>query len=129
MRGSGLPSPVLKLAWQRRHTYIFELDIIWRAPGSEAGRAAEYSACVWRNFCAESEGGVFAERVAMMKFSRQVDHFQARTQRATETVSFIRGARLSRRKNLGAATAAHCPWLSILVGVRGFEPPASTSRT
>ena len=51
-RGSGLPSPVLKLAWQRRHTYIFELDIIGLTPGSPAGRAATYSACVWRSFCA-----------------------------------------------------------------------------
>jgi hypothetical protein len=45
-RGSGLPSPVLKFAWQRRQTYIFELDIMGRTPGSEAGRAAVYSACV-----------------------------------------------------------------------------------
>jgi hypothetical protein len=48
-RGSGLPSPVLKLAWQRRHTYILELDIIGLMPGSDDGRAAEYSAWVCRN--------------------------------------------------------------------------------
>ena len=48
-RGSGLPSPVLKLAWQRMHTYIFELDIIGLTPGSAFGRAAVYSACVWRS--------------------------------------------------------------------------------
>ena len=47
-RGSGLPSPVLKLAWQRRHTYILELDIIGFAPGPVDGRAAVYSACVCR---------------------------------------------------------------------------------
>ena len=49
-RGSGLPSPVLKFAWQRRQTYIFELDIMGLTPGSPEGRAATYSACVWRNF-------------------------------------------------------------------------------
>jgi len=43
-RGSGLPSPVLKFAWQRRQTYIFELDIIGLAPGPVDGRAAVYSA-------------------------------------------------------------------------------------
>lgn len=43
-RGSGLPSPVLKLAWQRMQTYIFELDIIGFTPGSACGRAAVYSA-------------------------------------------------------------------------------------
>ena len=48
-RGSGLPSPVLKLAWQRMHTYIFELDIMGLTPGSALGRAAVYSACVWRS--------------------------------------------------------------------------------
>ena len=48
-RGSGLPSPVLKLAWHRMHTYIFELDIIGFTPGSAFGRAAVYSACVWRS--------------------------------------------------------------------------------
>jgi hypothetical protein len=48
-RGSGLPSPVLKLAWQRMHTYILELDIMGRTPGSALGRAAVYSACVWRS--------------------------------------------------------------------------------
>jgi hypothetical protein len=47
-----LPSPVLKLAWQRRQTYIFELDIIGLTPGSPAGRAATYSAWVWRSFSA-----------------------------------------------------------------------------
>lgn len=50
MRGSGLPSPVLKLALHRRQTYIFELDIIGLMPGSPSGRAAVYSACDWRNF-------------------------------------------------------------------------------
>ncbi|MFZ2653215.1 MAG: hypothetical protein WA210_24300 [Burkholderiaceae bacterium] len=49
MRASGLPSPVLKLAWQRRQTYIFELDIIGLIPAWLIGRAAVYSACVWRN--------------------------------------------------------------------------------
>jgi hypothetical protein len=34
------------LAWQRRQTYIFELDIIGFAPGPVDGRAAEYSAWV-----------------------------------------------------------------------------------
>ena len=48
-RGSGLPSPVLKFAWQRMQTYILELDIIGRTPGSALGRAAVYSACVWRS--------------------------------------------------------------------------------
>ncbi len=64
---SGLPSPVLKLAWQRRQTYIFELDIIGFTPGWLAGRAAVYSAWVWRSFCAESVGvlGV-GRRVAMV---------------------------------------------------------------
>jgi hypothetical protein len=28
------------------HTYIFELDIMGRTPGSAFGRAAVYSACV-----------------------------------------------------------------------------------
>ena len=59
-RESGLPSPVLKLAWQRRQTYIFELDIIGLTPGSPDGRAATYSACVWRSlreaFVAEAAG-------------------------------------------------------------------------
>ena len=32
------------------HTYIFELDIIGLTPGSAFGRAAVYSAWVWRNF-------------------------------------------------------------------------------
>ena len=48
-RGSGLPSPVLKLAWQRMQTYIFELDIMGLTPGSALGRAAVYSAWVWRS--------------------------------------------------------------------------------
>ena len=63
-RGSGLPSPVLKLAWQRRHTYIFELDISGRMPGSALGRAAVYSAWVCRSFRDASgvgEGVVLAE--------------------------------------------------------------------
>lgn len=46
IRASGLPSPVLKFAWQRRQTYIFELDIMGFTPGWLAGRAAVYSACV-----------------------------------------------------------------------------------
>jgi hypothetical protein len=49
-RGSGLPSPVLKFAWQRMQTYILLLDIIGLTPGSALGRAAVYSACVWRSF-------------------------------------------------------------------------------
>src|SRR4051812_49738186 len=53
-RESGLPSPVLKFAWQRRQTYIFELDIIGLTPGSPAGRAATYSAWVWRSLSAEA---------------------------------------------------------------------------
>ena len=65
-RASGLPSPVLKLAWQRRQTYILELDIIGLTPGSPEGRAATYSACVWRSFCVGSEAGtVVVRRVAM----------------------------------------------------------------
>ena len=44
-----MPSPVLKLAWQRMQTYIFELDIIGLTPGSALGRAAVYSAWVWRS--------------------------------------------------------------------------------
>ena len=66
MRASGLPLPVLKLAWQRRHTYIFELDIIGLIPAWLIGRAAVYSACVWRNLSPASTvllGGV--GRVAM----------------------------------------------------------------
>jgi hypothetical protein len=61
MRASGLPSPVLKFAWQRRQTYIFELDIIGLIPAWLIGRAAVYSACVWRNLrpaCAVLLGGV-----------------------------------------------------------------------
>jgi hypothetical protein len=50
MRGSGLPSLVLKLAWQRRQTYILELDIEGLAPGPLDGWVASYSACVWRSF-------------------------------------------------------------------------------
>jgi len=30
-------------------TYILELDIMGRTPGSACGRAAVYSACVWRS--------------------------------------------------------------------------------
>ena len=86
IRGSGLPSPVLKLAWQRRHTYIFELDIICLAPGSEAGRAAEYSACVWRSFWVGSGGFVLTGRVAMIRFRMQVDRFQARLHAAVKTI-------------------------------------------
>jgi hypothetical protein len=44
-----LPSPVLKLAWQRMQTYILELDIMGFTPGSAWGRAAVYSACVCRS--------------------------------------------------------------------------------
>ena len=63
-----MPSPVLKLAWQRRHTYIFELDIICLAPASEAGRAAEYSAWVCRSFWTPSPGLVLDDRrVAMVR--------------------------------------------------------------
>src|ERR1700741_3265151 len=63
-RGSGLPSPVLKLAWQRRQTYIFELDIMGLTPGSPAGRAATYSACVWRSFWTGVAAGVTGAGVA-----------------------------------------------------------------
>lgn len=66
MRTSGRPSPVLKLAWHRRHTYIFELDIIVLAPCSTGGLAAEYSACVCRSFWAEpGDLSVLALRVVM----------------------------------------------------------------
>lgn len=61
IRASGLPSPVLKLAWQRRQTYIFELDIIGLIPAWLIGRAAVYSAWVWRNLSPASTalvGGV-----------------------------------------------------------------------
>ena len=64
-----MPSPVLKLAWQRRQTYIFELDIIGLTPGSPVGRAATYSACVCRSFCVEDESEAGVEevrRVAMV---------------------------------------------------------------
>src|SRR5450755_1761039 len=60
-RASGLPSPVLKLAWQRRQTYIFELDIIGLTPGSPEGRAATYSAWVWRSLRAALEAAAGAE--------------------------------------------------------------------
>ena len=61
-----MPSPVLKLAWQRMQTYIFELDIIGLKPGSAFGRAAVYSACVWRSFGAvDDAGGAAIRRVAM----------------------------------------------------------------
>jgi hypothetical protein len=55
----------LKLAWQRRHTYILELDIIGLTPGSPIGRAATYSACVWRSFCGVEAELVEERRVAM----------------------------------------------------------------
>jgi len=55
-----LPSPVLKLAWHRRHTYIFELDIIGFTPGSPEGRAATYSAWVWRSFNDALDGAATA---------------------------------------------------------------------
>ena len=69
MRASGLPSPVLKFAWQRRHTYIFELDIIGFTPGWLAGRAAVYSAWVWRSFSAPSAGVELEERRVAMVFA------------------------------------------------------------
>ena len=63
---SGLPSPVLKFAWQRRQTYILELDIVDLKPVSTVGRAAVYCACVWRNFRAVSgKSGTGERRVAM----------------------------------------------------------------
>ena len=55
-----MPSPVLKLAWHLRHTYIFELDIIGFTPGSPEGRAATYSACVWRSFNEALDGAADA---------------------------------------------------------------------
>ena len=71
-RGSGLPSPVLKLAWQRMQTYIFELDIIGLTPGSAFGLAAVYSACVWRSFGAVGDtGGAAVRRVAMALNGRE----------------------------------------------------------
>lgn len=70
-RGSGLPSPVLKFAWQRRHTYIFELDISGRMPGSELGLAAVYSAWVWRSFSeASGVAGGEGRRVVMARSIR-----------------------------------------------------------
>ena len=67
-----MPSPVLKLAWHLMHTYIFELDIIGRTPGSAFGRAAVYSACVCRSLGpsevvagAEGVGVVVLRRVVM----------------------------------------------------------------
>mgnify|MGYP001205275582 FL=1 len=75
-RGSGLPSPVLKFAWQRRQTYIFELDIIGLMPGSDDGRAAEYSAWVCLSLtlsalaaaaAAVEEAGVLVRCVAMAR--------------------------------------------------------------
>jgi hypothetical protein len=56
----------LKLAWQRLQTYIFELDIIGLAPGPLDGRAAEYSACVWRSRCPVSETTGAEERLVAM---------------------------------------------------------------
>jgi hypothetical protein len=63
-----LPSPVLKLAWHLMHTYIFELDIIGRTPGSAFGRAAVYSACVWRSLGPEAFSllGVLRRMVVMV---------------------------------------------------------------
>jgi hypothetical protein len=82
-RGSGLPSPVLKLAWQRRQTYILELDIIGRMPGSAEGRAAVYSAWDWRSFTAASaaavEAGVELRRVVMVRRSRCDERFGGRS--------------------------------------------------
>jgi hypothetical protein len=70
-RGSGLPSPVLKFAWQRRQTYIFELDISGRIPGSELGLAAVYSAWVWRSFSeASGVAGGEGRRVVMARSIR-----------------------------------------------------------
>jgi hypothetical protein len=62
----------LKLAWQRRHTYIFELDIMGLMPGSEDGRAAEYSAWVCLNLTlsaavAAAGVGVLVRGVAMAR--------------------------------------------------------------
>jgi hypothetical protein len=62
-RASGLPSPVLKLAWHLMHTYILELDIIGRTPGSALGRAAVYSACVWRSLTLGAVDGAEAAPV------------------------------------------------------------------
>jgi len=69
-RGSGLPSPVLKLAWQRMHTYIFELDIMGLTPGSAFGRAAVYSACVWRSFGPALVSGAGVRRVVIADWGR-----------------------------------------------------------
>jgi hypothetical protein len=65
-RRSGLPSPVLKFAWQRRQTDIREFDIIGLTPRSGAGRAAVYSACDWRSLWEPSVGGGGAERRVAM---------------------------------------------------------------
>ena len=66
-----MPSPVLKLAWQRMQTYILELDIIGRTPGSAWGLAAVYSAWVWRSLGAKGSAGVGVadRRVAMGQWS------------------------------------------------------------
>ena len=64
-RGSGLPSPVLKFAWQRMQTYIFELDIMGLTPGSALGRAALYSACVWRSLGASGSGAAVGRLMVM----------------------------------------------------------------
>ena len=65
-RGSGFPSPVLKLAWHLMHTYILELDIMGFTPGSACGRAAVYSACVWRSLGPLLVSGVVGERRVVM---------------------------------------------------------------
>ena len=54
IRGSGRPSPVLKFAWHRRHTYIFELDMEGLDPIPVLGCVASYSRCVCRSFGPES---------------------------------------------------------------------------
>jgi len=43
-------------------TYIFELDIIGRTPGSAFGRAAVYSAWVWRSLGPAADAAVAAGR-------------------------------------------------------------------
>jgi hypothetical protein len=44
------------------HTYIFELDIMGFTPGSACGRAAVYSAWVWRSFGAIGSAAVVDDR-------------------------------------------------------------------
>ena len=61
-----MPSPVLKLAWQRMHTYILELDIMGFTPGSACGRAAVYSAWVCRSLGPAAVSGVLVVRRVVM---------------------------------------------------------------